>query len=341
MKKILAIETSCDDTSVAVLHGDKVLSNLISSQSVHSEWGGIIPEFASREHINVISQLTDEALKKSSVLLEEIDAIAVTKSPGLAGSLLVGAQFAKGLALASGKMLIPVDHIKGHIYSAAIENLELSYPFISLVVSGGHTSIFKVLSDMDYEVLGSTIDDAAGEAYDKTAKLLGLGYPGGPIIDRLAKDGAPDSYSFPRPLINDENFNFSFSGLKTSVRYFIRKQFPNGVPETQLSDICASVQAAINDVLVNKTMRAARAHGIRRIAVNGGVAANSDLKARFTSATKEHNIELFFPSLQFSIDNAAMIAYVAKLSLREEDDNKSFKDLSFRVGTQRIRAERN
>lgn len=340
MAIILAIETSCDDTSVAVLESGKVLSNIIASQAIHNEWGGIVPELASREHISNISQTTRAALVKSGKKIEDIEAVAVTHKPGLSGSLIVGTSFAKGLALSLKIPIYPIDHIEGHLYSAAIESTELEFPFISLVVSGGHTSIFDVRSFDEYKVLGSTIDDAAGEAYDKTAKLLGLGYPGGPIIDELAQKGDANFYSFPRPLLREKNLNFSFSGLKTSVRYYVKKHYPESVGlEKDIPNLCASVQAAINEVLVLKTIRAAKTNGITNITINGGVSANSDLRNRFMSIGEANNLKVFFPSLEYSIDNAAMIGFLA--DARFSSGNKDLgNDFRFRVNSIAIRSRK-
>jgi N6-L-threonylcarbamoyladenine synthase len=319
--KIIAIESSCDDTSVSIVENGTVLSNLVSSQEIHNFYGGIVPELASRKHIEIISYLTKRSLNKANLNLSQIDGIGVTNAPGLAGSLLVGINFAKGLSLATGKPVIPINHIEGHIFSGHIENPNLSFPTISLVVSGGHTSIFFVESFSKYEAVGSTIDDAAGEAFDKIAKMLGLGYPGGPIVDKLAKDGNKNTYDFPRSMLNKPDFNFSFSGLKTSVRYFIEKNFNRNVPEEKLPDICASVQEAIVEVLAKKSIKAAKNYNCSSIIVGGGVSANSRLRAYFKEIAKE-NINVVFPDMEYCIDNAAMIGFVAEkkfLTLKNKD----------------------
>lgn len=334
--KILGIETSCDDTSIAIMEDDKVLVNLISSQHFHSKYGGIVPELASRAHLEVISPLLQDALQKSNLKLNEIDAIAVTTNPGLVGSLLVGANFAKGLSLKYKKALIPINHIEGHIYSGNLQDENLEFPLISLVVSGGHTAIFKVNDFTSYELIGSTIDDAAGEAFDKIAKLMGKTYPGGPIIDKLSKTGNPKKYDFPRSMKTKDNFNFSFSGLKTSVRYFIEKIFPNGLEENDLPDIAASVQKAIVDILVYKTINAAKKHKIKNIVIGGGVSANSLLRSEFLSYTsKGYNI--IIPDMEYCLDNAAMIANIAYFKLKNSDLDSYF-DYEFTVNSNAIRA---
>ncbi|GAB5465126.1 MAG: tRNA (adenosine(37)-N6)-threonylcarbamoyltransferase complex transferase subunit TsaD [Candidatus Kapaibacteriales bacterium] len=338
---ILAIETSCDDTSVAIMCEGEILSNVIASQAIHSKWGGVVPELASREHVGTISQTFFACLEESGITVFDIDAIAVTSSPGLSGSLIVGTSFAKGLSLALNKPILPINHIEGHIFSCLIENPDINFPFISLVVSGGHTSLFYVKSFLVYEVIGSTIDDAAGEAYDKTAKMLGLGYPGGPEIDRRAKLGNPNAISFPRPLLNKDNYDFSFSGLKTSVRYYLRNNFGEDNPnEEELNDLCASIQAAINETLVGKTLKAAKNYNCYDITINGGVSANSNLRELF-SVKKNKLVKVHFPSNQYSVDNAAMIALIGKMKLdncSKESIDKQFRDYSFTVNSKPIRA---
>lgn len=318
---LLAIESSCDDTSVAILKDKEVLSNLISSQEIHNLYGGIVPELASRKHIEIISQLTAKSLEKAALDIQDIDAIGVTNSPGLAGSLLVGINFAKGLSLATGKPVIPVNHIEGHIFSGHIENPNLEFPAISLVVSGGHTSLFFIESFSKYKVIGSTIDDAAGEAFDKIAKMLDLGYPGGPIVDKLSKSGNRNAYDFPRSMLNKPGFDFSFSGLKTSVRYFLQNNFESNVPEEILPDICASFQEAIVEVLAKKTIKAAKYYNCKNIVIGGGVSANSRLRDYFRE-NSESNLNVVFPSMDLCVDNAAMIGFVAQNKFHNLDEKE-------------------
>lgn len=334
--RILAIETSCDDTSAAVTENGNVLSNIISSQIIHNKYGGIVPELASRKHLEVISQIVQESLVESKSTMAEINAIAVTNSPGLAGSLLVGCNFAKGLSLKYDKPIIPINHIEGHIFSGNLQEQGLDFPLISLVVSGGHTAIFLVSSYTEYKLIGSTIDDAAGEAFDKIAKMLGLGYPGGPIIDKLAKDGDPKRFDFPRSMIHKSNFDFSFSGLKTSVRYFLQKNYPNGDFNDDLNDIAASVQEAITDVLVKKTIDATKSNKIKSIVIGGGVSANSRLREKFKIEANKINAKIILPDMEYCVDNAAMIAFVAEQKLINSDP-ANFFDLTFTADPNPIR----
>ncbi|MCX6316598.1 MAG: tRNA (adenosine(37)-N6)-threonylcarbamoyltransferase complex transferase subunit TsaD [Bacteroidetes bacterium] len=318
---ILAIESSCDETSAAVCRDGKILSNFIANQTVHEQYGGVVPELASRAHMQHILPVVDAALKKADITLDEIDAIAFTQSPGLIGSLLVGSQFAKSLSLALGKPLIAVHHMQAHVLANLIDEHKPSFPFLCLTVSGGHTQIVLCESPVNMKVIGETIDDAAGEAFDKSAKLLGLPYPGGPLIDKYAKEGNPKRFSFPEPRI--EGLNFSFSGLKTSILYFLqnagksnlykeefaateeeKKQFI----EENLPDICASIQHRIITILLNKVKKAAAETGIHDICLAGGVSANSGLRAAFTEAGKKYNWNTFIPTFQYCTDNAGMIA---------------------------------
>lgn len=337
--RILAIESSCDDTSVSVLDSDSVKSCLISSQKFHGKYGGIIPELASRAHIKLISDLTKEALKQSELNVENMDAIAVTTEPGLVGSLIVGSNFAKGLSIRYNKPIIPVNHIEGHLYSGCLQDSSIKFPFVTLVVSGGHTAIFNVKSYNDYEIVGLTRDDAAGEAFDKIAKLMGLTYPGGPLIDKLAKQGNDKTYDFPRSMIHSDNLDFSFSGLKTSVRYFVQKEFPEGVPEEKMADLAASVQSAIVDVLVYKTLAAAKKYKAQTIVIAGGVSANSQLRAQMTETALKHKIKTVAPDMIYCMDNAAMIGFIAQKKYIEAGDN-SFRDLDFIVNPTALRAKR-
>lgn len=311
---ILAIETSCDDTAAAVLINGDVRSNIISSQAIHDLYGGIVPELASREHMAMIAQIVDAAIRKAGIGLAALDAIAVTHGPGLAGSLLVGSQYAKGLALALKIPLYPVHHIEAHLYSGYLERPDLAYPSVSLVVSGGHTSIFRVDSPDSYSVLGSTTDDAAGEAFDKIAKMLGLGYPGGPAIDRHAAAGNRDAFAFPRGRIGEDSFDFSFSGLKTALRREVDRLTNAGEP-LPINDLCASAQAAIVDVLVSKTMRAATASAVTAVTISGGVSANTELRSRMADQCAGKALTFVAPRMQYCVDNAAMIASVAAMRI--------------------------
>ncbi len=335
---LLAIESSCDETSAAVLDNSTVLSNVISSQLFHSKHGGVIPELASRAHLQSISAVVREALETAAINETQLEAIAVTTEPGLIGSLLVGSNFAKGLALRLGLPVVPVHHIEGHLYSGCLEDSSVEFPFVSLVVSGGHTSLFLVQSYSKYRVLGSTRDDAAGEAFDKVAKLLGLGYPGGPLVDALAKEGNPTAYVFPRSMLHDGTYNFSFSGLKTSVRYFLQKEFSNGVPLEILPDICASVQQAITDVLVAKSIRAAIETNVKTIVIAGGVSANSGLRNDMNLAGTKHGIRTVAPRMTFCMDNAAMIGFLAEKKLAEQPN--AYIRLDFKVHSAALRAKK-
>ncbi len=305
---ILAIESSCDETAAAVVHnGREVCSNIISSQiELHKLYGGVVPEIASRKHIEKINQVIEEALREAQVTLDDIDAVAVTYGPGLVGALLVGVAEAKAIAYARHLPLIGVHHIEGHISANYIEHPDLEPPFLCLVVSGGHTHLVCVRDYGKYEILGRTRDDAAGEAYDKVARAIGLGYPGGPKIDRLAKEGDPDAISFPRAHIADAPFDFSFSGLKSAVLNYINGCQMKG--ETfRPADVAASFQKAVVDVLVEHSMRAAEEYGMGRFAIAGGVASNSALRESMKKACGERDLKFYHPSPIFCTDNAAMI----------------------------------
>ncbi|RME66514.1 MAG: tRNA (adenosine(37)-N6)-threonylcarbamoyltransferase complex transferase subunit TsaD [Nitrospirae bacterium] len=303
---VLGIDTSCDDTGVSVIEdGTKVLSNVVSSQvSIHSKYGGVVPELASRRHIEMIIPVTKKALNDANLRIEEIDLIAVTYGPGLVGSLLVGLCFSKALAYVKGKPLVGVNHLEGHIYASFLGGTTPEYPFLCLIVSGGHTTLVKVNGPGEYQTLGKTRDDAAGEAYDKVAKLLGLAYPGGPMIDRLAREGNPEAIKFPRGMLT-KGYDFSFSGLKTAVRVYLEKNPVSS--EAHLRDICASFQAAVVDVLVAKVKRAVKRTKIKRVVLSGGVAANSALRQAMKDASEDAGFELFIPPLEFCTDNGAMI----------------------------------
>ena len=310
---ILGIESSCDDTSAAVLRDEYLLSNVMASQSVHKEYGGVIPELASRAHQLNIVPVVDGALKHAGVELSQIDAIAFTRGPGLLGSLLVGTSFAKGLALASGKPLVEVNHLQGHILSHFIkqqgkENRSPEFPFLSLLVSGGHTQIVKVTDYLQFEVIGHTIDDAVGEAFDKCAKMMGLGYPGGPVIDRLAAEGDEKRFRFAKPHI--EGLDYSFSGIKTSLLYFLRERLAENPAfmEENKADLAASFQKDLIDILLDKLIKAVKLTGIREITLGGGVSANSGLRKRVQSEGEKRGWNVYLPELKFTTDNAAMIA---------------------------------
>lgn len=326
---VLAIETSCDDTSASVIRDGGVVSNIISSQDIHDLWGGIVPELASREHIKAIAPIVTAALTEAQLQITDIDLLAVTNGPGLAGSLLVGTQFAKGLSLRFGIPVVPVHHIEAHVYSGYLDDPHRPFPSISLVVSGGHTSIFLVRSYTDYQVLGSTRDDAAGEAFDKISKMLGLGYPGGPHIDRLARDGNATAIDFPRGLQRDGTFDFSFSGLKTSVKYYLRDH----ADTMNINDVCASAQRAIVDVLVSKTLLAANEHRVKVITIAGGVSANSELRTTMQVACTKRGITFIAPRAEYCVDNAAMIGFLAV----QRADTASL-DLSFTVDPRALRS---
>ncbi|NLP35373.1 MAG: tRNA (adenosine(37)-N6)-threonylcarbamoyltransferase complex transferase subunit TsaD [Clostridiales bacterium] len=309
---VLGIETSCDETAAAVVkNGREVLSNIISSQiDLHKLYGGVVPEIASRKHIEKINQVIEEALNTAEVTLQDIDAIGVTYGPGLVGALLVGVAEAKAISFATGKPLVGVHHIEGHVSANYIENKELEPPFLCLIVSGGHTHIVLVKEYGEYEIIGYTHDDAAGEAFDKVARAIGLGYPGGPKIDKLAKEGRKDAIAFPRAHIEGAPYDFSFSGLKSAVLNYINT-CEMKKEEINRADVAASFQEAVVDVLVTRTITAAKNFGINKVAIAGGVAANSSLREAMREACTENEISLFYPSPIYCTDNAAMIASAA------------------------------
>lgn len=309
---ILAIESSCDETAASVVkNGRTVLSNIISSQiDLHTLFGGVVPEIASRKHIEKINQVIEEALTEAHMTLEEMTAIAVTYGPGLVGALLVGVAEAKALAYAAKKPLVGVHHIEGHISANFIENPDLEPPFMCLIVSGGHTHLVIVKDYGEFEILGRTRDDAAGEAFDKVARAVGLGYPGGPKVDRAAKEGNPHAIEFPRAKVGDNPYDFSFSGLKSAVLNYINHAKMMG-EEINVPDLAASFQNAVVEVLVSRTIEAAKQHGCRRVAIAGGVASNSALRAGMEKACREAGIQFFHPSPIFCTDNAAMIGAAA------------------------------
>ena len=312
--RVLAIEISCDDTGAAViLDGRKILSNIVSSQvPIHRKYGGVVPELASRKHIESIVPIVAEALDTAKVTLKEIDGIAVTQGPGLVGSLLVGLSFAKSIAFARGLPFIGVNHIEAHLSAIFLGEKPPRFPFIGLVVSGGHTSLFRMDGFGKYRRLGQTRDDAAGEAFDKVAKLLGLGYPGGPIIDELSKTGNPKAVRFPRPVLSKNSLDFSFSGLKTAVVNYVKAypEPPGGYPEDLIKDIVSSFQEAAVEVLVKKTVQAAQCQGLKRIVLSGGVAANQRLRQKIREESFEQKLKVYLPSPSFCTDNAAMVGVV-------------------------------
>ncbi len=305
---ILAIESSCDETAAAVVkNGREVLSNIISSQiALHTLYGGVVPEIASRKHIEKINQVIEEALKEAGVELKDITAIAVTYGPGLVGALLVGVSAAKAISFATGIPLIGVHHIEGHISANYIENKELEPPYVCLVVSGGHSHLVVVKDYGEYEIIGRTRDDAAGEAFDKVARAIGLGYPGGPKIDKLSKEGNPDAIRFPRAKVDDNEYDFSFSGLKSAVLNYLNGCQMKGEPIYE-ADVAASFQKAVIDVLVEHGIHAVKKYGYNKFAIAGGVASNSSLRQAFETECAKRNIEFYHPSPIFCTDNAAMI----------------------------------
>lgn len=321
---ILGIESSCDDTSAAVIRDGKLLSNVIASQTIHSEYGGVIPELASRAHGQNIVPVIDAAIKRAGITTDQIDAVAFTRGPGLMGSLLVGISFAKGFSVATNTPLIEVNHLQGHILSHFVELpdqplAQPQFPFLCLLVSGGHTQIVLMRDHFDMQIVGTTIDDAAGEAFDKCAKVMGLGYPGGPIVDKLAKDGNPKAFKFARPSVDE--LNFSFSGLKTSFLYFLRDKMaenPNFIEQNK-ADLCASLQYTIVDILITKLAKAAKRYDIDQIAIAGGVSANSGLREAVVTEGKKRDWDVFVPPFMLTTDNAAMIAITGYYKyLREE-----------------------
>jgi len=344
MTTILAIESSCDETAASVCRDGKILSNIIAEQKVHEQYGGVVPELASRAHIQNIVPVIDKALKDAKCEINDIDAIAFTQSPGLIGALLVGSEFAKSLSLALDKPLIAVHHMQAHVLSNLIPSMtggrddpKPSFPFLCLTVSGGHTQIVLCESPTKMKVLGETIDDAAGEAFDKSAKLLGLPYPGGPLIDKYAQQGDPDKFKFPEPQV--PGLDFSFSGLKTSILYFLqnagksniyKEEFmaaekeKNDFIKNNLPDICASIQSRIISILLNKLKKAAIQTNIKDVCIAGGVSANSGLRKSFEELGKKQHWNTFIPKIEYSTDNAAMIAITGYYKYLSEE----FSDLS-------------
>ena len=318
---ILGIESSCDDTSAAVLRDGVLLSNVIASQQVHKDYGGVVPELASRAHEQNIVPVVSQALVKAGVKVEDLTAIAFTRGPGLLGSLLVGTSFAKALSLSLDVPMVMVNHLQGHILAPFIREegvpvREPSFPFLCLLVSGGNSQIVRVNSPLDFEILGQTIDDAVGEAFDKCAKMMGLGYPGGPVIDRLAKLGNPERFHFAMP--NIPGLDYSFSGVKTSLLYRVRDEMERDPQflENNKEDICASFQKTLIDILLKKLIRASRETGIREITIGGGVSANSGLRERIVTEGKKRHWNTYLPAFKFTTDNAAMIAIAGAFRYR-------------------------
>lgn len=305
---ILGIETSCDETAAALFRGPKMIHHITATQLVHTSYGGVVPEYASREHNKLLGPVIRGVLEQAELTLTDVQGIAVTQGPGLAGSLLVGLSYAKGLALGLGLPLYGVNHIEGHIFSNFIGMEELPTPFLCLLVSGGHTQLIHVENTRDYKLIGQTRDDAAGEAFDKVARLLGIGYPGGPLIDKMSKEGDSGFHHFPRSSFKD-SYDFSFSGLKTNVLQYISKQNSTFI-KAHLADIAASFQEAVVDVLSRQTIQAAQDLGHERIVLAGGVAANSRLRERMVELADENNRTLYQPDMRYCTDNAAMIAYM-------------------------------
>lgn len=324
---VLGIESSCDDTAASIVDGRTVLSNVVASQhEIHGKFGGIVPELASRSHIRAITRVIDTALRDAQLALDQVEGIAATHGPGLVGSLLVGLSAAKAIAMARELPFVGVNHLEGHLLSAHIEHL-VDFPFVALLVSGGHTSLYLAQGYGDYQLLGATRDDAAGEAYDKVAKTLGLGFPGGPVVDRLARSGDPRAIAFPRarlkkpgrPRPTDERLDFSFSGLKTAVWQYVRDHPVQS--EQHLADIAASFQAAVLDMLLGTCGDAIAATGASRLVIAGGVSANSELRTRARALEAESGAQVFIPSMRYCTDNAAMIAWAGARRLeRGESD---------------------
>jgi N6-L-threonylcarbamoyladenine synthase len=318
---ILAIESSCDDTSAAILRNTTVLSNVVASQKIHEEYGGVVPELASRAHQQNIVPVVNQALAKANIDKKQLSAIAFTRGPGLMGSLLVGTSFAKSLALGLCLPLIEVNHMQAHILAHFIQDTNMSppkFPFLALTISGGHTQILKVSDYFEMEVLGQTLDDAVGEAFDKSAKVLGLPYPGGPLVDRYAQKGNPRAFEFPIPKVKD--LNFSFSGLKTSILYFVQrktKENPDFISEN-LVDICASIQYTIVTILIRKLKKSVKQTGIKTIAIGGGVSANSGIRKALVDAEKDLGWTVHIPKFEYCTDNAAMIGIVGYLKFKKE-----------------------
>lgn len=318
---VLGIETSCDETSTAILEDGVLRSNVTASQVFHSEYGGVVPELASRAHQRLIIPVVEEALTRAELRKEDVDVVAAVYGPGLIGSLLVGLSFGKAMALGLGVPFVGVNHMEAHVVSNFLDEPKPRFPFINLTVSGGHTQLLLVKGQLEMELLGETRDDAAGEAFDKVAKMLGLGYPGGPILDRTAGEGNPGFVRFPRPFLESDPYEFSFSGLKTSMLYYLRREGITAVrlqaDNKLLADLCASFQAAVVDVLIRKILLAARNFGVKDVAVAGGVAANSELRRRLNEESAAAGLVLHIPRFEFCTDNGAMVAMAGYLRAKE------------------------
>lgn len=316
---VLGIETSCDETAAAICSDGQIVASVISSQHIHQEFGGVVPELASREHEYLLNTIVDETLQKSGYKLEEIEGIAVTQGPGLAGTLLTGVCFAKGISQGLSLPIIGVNHLEAHIFANFLADPNLEFPFICLLVSGGHTQLWLVQDIGKYKLLGETLDDAAGEAFDKGARILNLGYPGGPAIEKAAIGGNPNAIDFPRGLMRKDTFNFSFSGLKTSLLYYM-DSYSEEDSGLGLNDIAASYQTAIIDVLTFKLKKAVEKYDVKTCVVAGGVAANKGLREHIKSSIK--NKKIMYPDLEFCTDNAAMIAYLGELKLNSKESTE-------------------
>lgn len=319
---ILGIESSCDDTSAAIICNGKVLTNVVANQEIHTKYGGVVPELASRAHQQNIVPVVQQAIQQANIDKKDIHAIAFTRGPGLMGSLLVGSSFARSLSLALNIPLIPVNHMQGHVLAHFIEDEKQQkppFPFLCLTISGGHTQIVKITSYFSMEVIGETLDDAVGEAFDKSAKILGLPYPGGPLVDKHARLGNPDAFQFSKPKMPD--LNFSFSGLKTGILYFIQKKVkenPNFIEEN-MNDICASIQRTIVEILFDKLTKAVELTGIKHVAIAGGVSANSEIRETLKATEEKFGWKTYIPKFEFTTDNAGMIAIVGYLKYLEND----------------------
>lgn len=332
---ILSIESSCDDTSAAILENNKVLSNVVASQKIHADYGGVVPELASRAHQQNIVPVVDQALKQAKIDKKQLDAIAFTQGPGLMGSLLVGTSFAKSLAIALQIPLMAINHMQAHVLAHFIEDEHQNippFPFLCLTISGGHTQILKVSSFDTFEILGETIDDAVGEAFDKTAKLLGLPYPGGPLVDKYAREGNPNAFSFSEPKTTNP-LDFSFSGLKTAILYFLQREQKKDPAfiKNNLKDICASVQRTIVNILMDKLKKAAQQSGIKEVAIAGGVSANSEIRSTLKGMESSLGWTTYIPKFEYTTDNAAMIGIVGYFKYLNKDFDPSDTAASSRL----------